>query len=234
MGDDTEAVREGCKKIIAQTLSTFLKKSIWIRWNQNRSTIISVLKQTEKYISLSLHEMFLKANREEIEALGVFIRRKTGHCQKILNQFIYEKNRSCRHSKIVSTISPQGAVYHLQEILDQCNAQYFESCLDLKITWKTGRLRKNRKTLILGVYDSQAHLIKIDQILDCERVPRYYVEYVVFHEMLHALLGDKIDDKGRRCVHHAEFKKKEKTFLEYPAAKAWEKSVKKQLLQGKW
>ena len=54
-------------------------------------------------------------------------------------------------------------------------------------------------------------------------VPRWFIEYVVFHEMLHSVVPDKYDRKRRRrIVHTEEFLEKERKFRWYRRAKAWE------------
>jgi hypothetical protein len=52
-------------------------------------------------------------------------------------------------------------------------------------------------------------------------IPRYYVAFVVYHEMLHAVLGISIQG-NRRSVHSREFRKREKLFKDCEKAMAWE------------
>ena len=59
-------------------------------------------------------------------------------------------------------------------------------------------------------------------MLDREFVPRWYIEYVVYHEMLHAFVPDKYDAAGRRVIHHEGFVKRERKFRHYQAAIQWE------------
>jgi hypothetical protein len=48
------------------------------------------------------------------------------------------------------------------------------------------------------------------------------MEFLVYHEILHAEIGVKIEN-GRRIVHSREFKKREKLFKYYKRAVQWEK-----------
>jgi hypothetical protein len=54
-------------------------------------------------------------------------------------------------------------------------------------------------------------------------VPPYVVEFIVYHEMLHAQLGVE-EQNGRRAVHTRELRRREKLFKEYEKAIAWERS----------
>ena len=48
-------------------------------------------------------------------------------------------------------------------------------------------------------------MIRIHPLLDRAFVPTWFLEYVVFHEMLHAMVPDRYDEQGRRLVHHDGF-----------------------------
>jgi predicted metal-dependent hydrolase len=55
-------------------------------------------------------------------------------------------------------------------------------------------------------------------------VPRYAVEYIVYHEMLH--LKHPVKLRGsRRCVHGKEFQAEEKLFPQVEQAKAFLKTL---------
>src|SRR5207302_673855 len=69
-----------------------------------------------------------------------------------------------------------------------------------QMSWSQGRARN-----LLGHYDPAHNAIVVSRIFDHPAVPRYAVEYIVYHEMLH--LRHPVKLKGsRRCVHSAEFR----------------------------
>jgi predicted metal-dependent hydrolase len=64
----------------------------------------------------------------------------------------------------------------------------------------------------------------ISRVFDHPRVPRYAVEYILFHEMLH--LKHPVKLRGnRRCVHSREFLAEEKTFPELADAKKFLRAI---------
>jgi len=64
----------------------------------------------------------------------------------------------------------------------------------------------------------------ISRIFDQFLVPRYAVEYIVYHEMLH--LKHPVRLRGsRRCVHSAEFQAEEKLFPQFELAEAFLKRI---------
>jgi hypothetical protein len=74
-------------------------------------------------------------------------------------------------------------------------------------------------------------LIRIHPALDRRWVPRYFLEYVMFHEMLHHLMPHT-RGAGRRALHPPEFREREKEFRHYERAMAWERSHLARLLRA--
>lgn len=74
----------------------------------------------------------------------------------------------------------------------------------------------------MGVYDHLTRTIRIHPSLDRPEVPLFFVEYIVFHEMLHQAVPGK--DTGSRKQHHGpEFRARERRYPEYARALTWEK-----------
>ncbi len=72
-----------------------------------------------------------------------------------------------------------------------------------------------------GVYVQDARLIRIHPTLDRPAVPEFYVAAVVFHEMLHQAVPAR-ELGGRRIVHGADFRRRERAYPDHARAKAWE------------
>ena len=112
--------------------------------------------------------------------------------------------------------SPRGRVYDLDEIFEQMNRQFFHGLLARpQMTWSRTHARNS-----LAHYDPAHNAIVVSRVFDHPRVPRYAVEYIVYHEMLHLKYPVKLRG-SRRCVHGPEFQAEEKLFPELDAAKAF-------------
>lgn len=111
-------------------------------------------------------------------------------------------------------LSADGHVYDLNSIFEDLNLKFFYGLLARPLmTWSSDRAR-NR----LGHYDPAHNAIVVSRIFDHSRVPRYVVEYIVYHEMLH--LKHPVRLRGsRRCVHSVEFQAEEKLFDRFTDAK---------------
>jgi hypothetical protein len=135
----------------------------------------------------------------------------------IKSDFIRERaaeQKRERGRKVVT--STKGEVYDLDAIFEKVNLQYFRDRVPKpQLTWSA------RKTYrILGHHDAQLNHIAISRSLDSRDVPRFVVEYVVFHEMLH-IMHPTQHINGRRYNHTAAFKADEQKFLHYNAAERW-------------
>ncbi len=130
-------------------------------------------------------------------------------------------NKRERGRKVVTT--SKGAVYDLDEIFSAVNKHYFADAIPKPVlTWSA------RKTFrILGHHDATHEHVAISRSLDSADVPRYVVEYIVFHEMLHIAHPTK-HLNGRRYNHTAAFKRDERKFVRYDAAERWiERNVRR-------
>lgn len=141
----------------------------------------------------------------------------------IKRQEIREKateNKKARGRKIIT--SANGDVYDLNEIFDALNQTYFRNSLQKPVlSWSS------RKTYrILGHHDSTHETVIVSKSLDDKKVPRFVVEYVVFHEMLH-IFHPTEHRNGRRFNHTPAFKRNERKFRHFEEADAWiERNVK--------
>jgi predicted metal-dependent hydrolase len=126
--------------------------------------------------------------------------------------------RQMRGRKRIDT--PRGRVYDLEQIFDELNARYFFGLLARpNLTWSQNHARNS-----LGHYDPAHNAIVVSRVFDHPRVPRYAVEYIVYHEMLH--LKHPVKLRGsRRCVHSVEFQTEEKLFPHLEQAKLFLKRL---------
>jgi len=113
-------------------------------------------------------------------------------------------------------LPPYGRRFDLKEIFTDLNRRFFGGGIEgVRIGWS-----QNRSRTSLGHYDSSHRTITITRWLDSPRVPRYVVEYLVFHEMLHVRIP--VEHRNhRRVLHSAEFVAAERAFPDYARAARW-------------
>ncbi len=116
--------------------------------------------------------------------------------------------------------SPRGHFYDLDAIFEELNTRFFHALMARpRMSWSQTKTRR-----ILGHYDPAHNAIIISRIFDHPAVPRYVLEYIVYHEMLH--LKHPVKLRGsRRCVHSADFQQEEKLFPRVDEANAFLKRL---------
>ncbi|MCS6915833.1 MAG: hypothetical protein RMK29_02855 [Myxococcales bacterium] len=221
---------EASRRWLEQRLAAYVPGArLSVTVTDNRYTMISVKRDKGLY-RLRLHHMFLDAGPDIISALGRYVVDNEREASTILGAFIdanQNKIRRTRRSRKAGLVlQPVGQQHNLQELFDELNARYFGGTIDARITWgprpKPGARRKRRNSIKMGSYSVEDRLIRIHPSLDRPFVPRYFVAWIVYHEMLHQKHDIPIVD-GRRQFHTPAFLAEERLFEEYERAQQWER-----------
>jgi hypothetical protein len=129
--------------------------------------------------------------------------------------------RRSRGRKKIS--SAQGSVYDLEKLFARLNRRYFDGeIVQPTLTWSQRRTRT-----ILGHHDDVHETIVISKTLDAEDVPEWFVEFILYHEMLHIKHPARLIN-GRRFYHTKAFRAEEQRFPLYDEAQAWLDRVARQ------
>lgn len=196
-----------------------------------RPVSLSLTDNTSSMVSLTLkgsvavvrlHRMFLDAGSDVLDEIAGFLRRGKGTIPKV-RHFLKQNSHRIRKAEPRRTaVKPEGKCHNLDEILRSLNVEYFDGRLSPAITWGSRSPACAVRKRTLGSYHRQMNSIRINPVLDRKSVPRYFVEFVVYHEMLHADMGAQ-EKNGRRVVHTREFRARERLFSHFGRATAWEK-----------
>ena len=126
-----------------------------------------------------------------------------------------------------------GAHHDLRVLFESLEARYFAGGMaGVRITWgRRTRRRKGQRSIQLGTYVPAEQLIRVHPVLDQEWVPRFYVESVVFHEMLHHAMPPRREG-GRMRFHTPEFRAAERNFEHHEQAERWESKNLRRLLRS--
>ena len=122
--------------------------------------------------------------------------------------------RRLRGRKMIST--SRGNYHNLDRLFTRLNRRYFDEALEKPtLTWSQRRTRR-----ILGHHDSAFNTIVISKTLDAPDVPEWFVEYILYHEMLHIKHPARIV-KGRRLSHTKAFLAEEERYPLFDEAQEW-------------
>jgi hypothetical protein len=157
----------------------------------------------ETVIHAIAHILIAKIYKKPIEA-------KHNHRYKRFqySEVVARQTEQIRHARGAKRVTgPEGRYYNLEEVFDALNERFFFGLLGRpQLTWSEHHAKR-----LLGHYDAAHNTIVVSKVFDRPSSPRYAIEYLLYHEMLH--LKHPVSVRGtRRCVHSAAFKADEKLF----------------------
>lgn len=214
---------------LARRIAAELGSMVRLVVNDNRSTMVSYHREQGE-LTLRLHHMFLDAPEPVVKALADYAGRGRRHAGQLIDAFVQDSEEKIRAgTRRPDALQSVGKCFDLHQIFARLNQTHFQGGIRARIGWGRGVTRRRRKSIRLGVYDHAAREIRVHPALDKPDVPLFFVEYIVFHEMLHQLFPSARHD-GRHVHHPRAFKDREKAFPLFSAALEWEKQHLARLL----
>jgi hypothetical protein len=186
-------------------------------------------------LQIRLHHMFLDAPPVVQDALVRYVIAGERSASQVVGKYIEDNGFRIRASRPVSRpLVTQGKTHDLYVIFHAVNDKYFGGAVDALITWgRAGRpagIRTPRRSIKLGSYSATERLIRVHPALDRPWVPRYFVSYIVYHEMLHHVIPSS-QGSGRRMLHPPLFVARERLFRDFDRALTWERAHISRLLR---
>lgn len=190
----------------------------------NRHTLLSWRQDDHSGLHVvRAHHMFLDAPDHVGHAVGRWMVCPGAQPEsRLLDDFMADNRHLVTRDR--RPLGPAAGRFHdLQRVYDDLNAAEFAGQVDARIGWgESGTPRRSRRrTIQLGCYDPEARTISVHPALDQKFVPAFFVAAVVFHEMLHQQVP-VAEEGGRRCVHSAEFRRREEMYADHHAALVWQ------------
>jgi len=226
--EDLRAPDEDPEEALARRLDEALGGALGsVVLTDNRSRIISA-RSLAGALEVRIHRSFVGAPESTLVEVAKFLGGARGAARRralaaIREHFDRHRGEPRPRRRI---LRQEGHCFDLAEILDELNHRFFDGRLELKITWgRQGTKRRRRRgqgiSIRLGSYHDAERLVRIHPVLDHSSVPRYVVESVVYHEMLHADLPARRSPGGRRRLHPPEFRRREREYPEHERAERW-------------
>jgi len=109
-----------------------------------------------------------------------------------------------------------GEKFNLNEIFDRVNREYFGGEFPRpSLSWTRNRSRRR-----MGYVDEERKRVYISKTMDRRAVPRYAIEFIMYHELLHLIYPS--ENRGKRVLHHTrDFRRAERMFKHYEKARRW-------------
>lgn len=133
----------------------------------------------------------------------------------------------------------RGTYFDLDAVFDGLNQRFFGGAIIARIAWLEGEdwpsleqycdeTPSAEAGLAMAAYCVESQQIWVHRSLDAADIPRVYLDWVVFHEMLHQV--HEMPMQGGHRVHHTEaFERDEARFPGRAQALGWEQSHRQRL-----
>jgi len=215
-------------------LTSELGRPVAVRFGRSRRQVI-VARRTAGRLDVRMHAVFAEAPEEVRSAVARWLsagRRARRACAE-LDAWIERITPQLAPGRR-ERLRPAGEAHDLVELRDEVLAvdfagERFERGVP-PITWGRRGPRAARRSLQLGSFDGEAWLLRIHPVLDQPGVPRWFVRYVVFHELLHAVLPEEHGPSGRKLHHGPGFRSRERAYDDFERALRWQEEHLPRLL----
>ena len=174
---------------------------------RNRVSLVSVKFGFLNKPRIRLSEVFLAAPDPVVAALGHYLHSRSRASWRRVCDYVKSQTPHPGVLRLPSLVS-RGRVYDLLSIRDRINRQYFNGALSCRISWAKAGMRQRQarsRSLRYGTYNKGLDLVRINPLLDDARVPAEFLDYIVFHEMLHAAVPSS-RGPARWRHHHGNFR----------------------------
>ena len=183
----------------------------------NHRSMISI-RRRHRTVKVRLHHMFLDAGDHVLDALGRYVETGEDGLDRI-REYIQENAHRVNYRPRRVTVRPRGEHVDLEEVLEEVTQRHFPHENPPHITWGRTTPGKNQRSIQFGSYDRGKNLIRINPKLDVPWVPRYFLRYLIFHEILHREIPPRPGN-----VHTGEFMDRLRKFPDYERAVSWQEN----------
>jgi hypothetical protein len=229
-------IHEGARQGLERRLETAFGGPVQLAVTDNLRRMITHTR-ARGTLRVRVHMMFLGADERILQALVDYVVHGDRVASQLIGEFIDRNTHRIRASRPVpGPLRTRGQAHDLADILQRINDTYFGGMItDVLITW--GRRtrpngRQKRSSIKLGSYSQVERLIRVHPVLDKEWVPRYFLSYIVYHELLHHVIPE-VRSAGRSLLHPPEFTQRERAFRHHERAIAWEQKHIDRLLRAR-
>lgn len=225
------------ERMWAEFLSQELGSRVSVRFGRAKSSVLRVVRDRKGELVVHMSAFFGAAPDPIRRSVARWLAagRRARRSVRDLDRWIdAELARQGPVPPDPTKLVPRGRSFDLAELRDELVAsdlaEEFARASKPAITFGRAGGRRARRTLRLGSYDERAHLVRIHPVLDQDFVPRWFVRYIVFHELLHAVLPHERGPSGRRVFHGPRFRARERAYVDHARALAWEREHIEHLL----
>jgi hypothetical protein len=179
-----------------------------------------------------IHRIFAAAPDDLVDAIGRYLVNGDRQASTAISRFV-DANRHGIAKAAPRNLEARGETHDLAGIFEELEREHFVGQFaGVGITWgRHGHSpRRRRRSIRLGTYSHDERVIRVHPSLDQAWVPRFFIRFIVFHEMLHHVIPAPVEGR-RRVLHPRAFVEREQLFRDFERSLAWEKAHIHRLLR---
>ncbi|MEE2829706.1 MAG: hypothetical protein VX498_11015 [Myxococcota bacterium] len=230
-GDETSdlpEVRPEDLERLHRVLAGELGEPIDLVGTRNRQSMLSWERDPSGILKIRLQRQFALADSKITASLARWIRTEDVQAREIITEYAAGFQAKMAPPK-PRFAHPAGTHHDLRDHLDEQNRACFDGAFKGRIGWSRMNRGRVRRRIRLGSWSERHRLIRIHPVLDSAEVPHFVIGFIVFHEMLHAIVGAE-EIAGRRRAHNARFREIEQAHPSHDRAEAWIEEMTETLL----
>ncbi len=208
-------------------------RQILLYLTDNRRRMVTARHSAGGLVEVRLQRAFLHAPDDVLSDLGDMVAGRPND-RTALRKFIRDAFESTPAAPAAPTPAPSAKTqtfnhHDLQLYAAHLNETYLNNRSRSVVDWGRRNTTKSRRSIRFGCYDPMRNKIIMNRKLDSAAIPAYFVQYILFHEMLHEVLGIGERADGKRDIHGSLFKLMESTFPDYDKARRFEREIVERL-----
>jgi hypothetical protein len=235
------------EQVFRHKLAAMITRRILVDFTCNRASLVRV-SLVRGVLQIRIQHAFRAADDKTLKALADFVQKPDASSQAVLKDFVRRNGElisffaGVRHSgngdaSLETPLqgkveSAAGSSRNLSQVLAKVASDYGLDAKGIGITWSGSReiYGRRRTSIRFGSFNSKTRLIRIHPLLDSPDVPDFFVEFIVYHELLHAVFPPACQPGRRRSIHTGQFKHRERLFARYDDAVAFERQFAREKL----
>lgn len=192
--------------------------------------MVSAKNRADGSVDVRLQRIFLEADDAVIDEIARLLcgkRSDKAALRRFIDTSFRDSSDSVRpvRSPSVDADAQNYANHDIQAYADRLNALYLKGRSTAQVRWGRRSTRRSTRSIRFACYDPERNVIIMNRKMDSDQIPDYFVEYVLFHEMLHEVLGIGNRPDGKRDIHGRLFKLMESTYPDFEKARRFEKHL---------
>ncbi|MCC8115969.1 MAG: hypothetical protein LIP18_02245 [Planctomycetes bacterium] len=200
--------------------------------NSNRRRMVSARQRGPGAVEVRLQRAFLDSPDDVLSELAQLILGR--HTDKLaLRRFIdsaFRENPEQGRPRRQVGVDRQVSSHHdIERYARDLNDIYLGGRSTARVVWGRKGKRRSRRSIRFACYDPERNLVIMNRKLDSAAIPAYFVEYVLFPEMLPEVLGSGARPDGRRDGPGSLLQLMDSTYPDSDQARRFERELCKHL-----